>query len=103
MTTADIIKNFKDLVDKELENDKTKTHTLKELTDILTNSFKEASKKKEPKVKKAPSSYNAFMSVRMKAFKSENPDKTSKEIMSLVGAEWKLLSQEEKDKYKTQP
>lgn len=100
MTTADIIKNFKDLVDKELENDKTKTHTLKELTDILTNSFKEASKKKEPKVKKAPSSYNAFMSIRMKALKAEDKEKTSKEIMSLVAAEWAKLTPEQKNEYK---
>jgi len=36
----------------------------------------------------------------MPEFKKENPDTPATGLMSLIGASWKSLSQEEKDAYK---
>ena len=54
----------------------------------------------DAKSKKTPSAYNNYMKAKFSEFKEENPDKNAKEIMSLIGASWKTLSDEEKEGYK---
>lgn len=53
---------------------------------------------KKPKAKRAPSAYNIYVQERMPAFKK--PGETSANVMSLIGKEWKTLSQAEKDQWK---
>lgn len=60
---------------------------------------KEADDKPKP-AKRAPTSYNNFMSERIKALKQENPDTNAKELMTMASHEWKDLSQDQKDAYK---
>lgn len=54
-----------------------------------------------PKPKKAPSAYNNYVKVTISALKKENPETAGKELMGMAAAGWKLLTQEEKDSYKT--
>jgi hypothetical protein len=53
------------------------------------------------KKKRAPSAYNRFIADkdRRAAIKLANPDAASKDIMSLMAAEWKTLSEEDKAAY----
>ena len=57
------------------------------------------SDKGSEKVKKAPSVYNVFCSVNLKKMKESHPDTPHKELMGLVAAEWKKLSDEEKQEF----
>ena len=54
-----------------------------------------------PKAKKAPSAYNNFVKESILALKKENPNTPAKELMGMAAGNWKTLSQEEKDVYKT--
>ena len=51
------------------------------------------------KVKRAPSTYNLFVQHKIKELKSENNGDT-KDLMIMAAAEWKNLSQEDKDNFK---
>jgi len=53
------------------------------------------------KAKKKPTAYNIFMKKMFPAFKEQNTDKNAKEIMIMLASEWKSLSNEEKEKYKS--
>jgi hypothetical protein len=100
MTITDIITEFQNKIDNE------KTYDLKDMTQILTEVYKESKKtgKKTKSVniteKKAPTAYNNFMSERMKALKKETPDVSSKELMKMASVEWKDLTDEKKQSYK---
>ena len=54
-----------------------------------------------PKKKRQPSAYNRFMAdkERREALKTAHPDSSPREIMSLMAAEWKTLSDEDKSAY----
>ena len=54
-----------------------------------------------PKKKRAPSAYNRFMADkdRREALKQANPEVSPREIMSLMAADWKTLSEEDKAAY----
>jgi hypothetical protein len=139
MSTAEIVKEFIELVDTDKEYD------LKELKEMLTDIYKTkngkkpakprqpkqpkqqaagadtesddekpiakakaAGKKKAAKAdkmqvekpKKPPTAYNMFIKQRVVAIKEEQPDVPPKMRLSVAAAEWKTLSQEQKDAYK---
>lgn len=54
-----------------------------------------------PKAKKAPTAYNNFVKETIVQLKKDKPEIPAKELMGMAAASWKLLSQEEKDAYKT--
>ena len=56
-------------------------------------------KGKEKKAGKKLSTYNLFCSANLKIIKGKFPDKPPKELMGLVAAEWKKLSDEQKKSY----
>ena len=56
-------------------------------------------KAKIEKPKKAPSLYNTFCSVNLKEMKTSHPDTPHKDLMGLVAAEWKKLTEEEKQEF----
>lgn len=90
--TKQILKEFKDAIDVK------KSYNLEEMCSILTKVYEE--KDTKVKEKRAPSSYNKFMSERMKELKISKPEMNSKELMKECSVMWSGLSQEEKDKYK---
>ena len=144
MSTAEIVKEFIELVDTDKEYD------LKELKEMLTDIYKtkngkkpakprqprqpkqpkqpkqkaagddtesdddkplakpkagkkkaaKADKMEEDKPKRPPTAYNMFIKERVVAIKEEQPDVPPKMRLSVAAAEWKTLSQEQKDAYK---
>lgn len=54
-----------------------------------------------PKEKRPPSAYNKFVAEFIKEKKDEYEGKTAKELMSIAAAQWKVLSQDDKDAYKS--
>lgn len=62
-----------------------------------------ADKMDEDKPKRAPTAYNLFIKERIAQIKDEQPDVPAKSRLSVAAADWKNLSQEEKDKYKPEP
>jgi hypothetical protein len=44
---------------------------------------------KKQKIKREPTAYNIFVKEKMPIFKQEHPDKPAKELMKLIGEEWK--------------
>ena len=57
-------------------------------------------KEKKEKKKRAPSTYNLFIKQKMLEIRKNNDDIMPKECMKLATAEWKKLSDDEKDKFK---
>ncbi|WP_396189498.1 HMG-box domain-containing protein [Flavobacterium sp.] len=55
----------------------------------------------EVKQKKAPSAYNNFVKAKIQELKPLNPDKTARDMMLIAAAQWKELTKEEQEKYKT--
>ena len=55
---------------------------------------------KKEKKKRAPSTYNLFIKQKMIEIRKDNDDIMPKECMKLATAEWKKLSDDEKDKFK---
>jgi hypothetical protein len=53
------------------------------------------------KPKRAPSAYNNYMKIRIKALIQEQPGTIAQELLKIAAGEWKLLSDEDKAKYKT--
>jgi len=62
-------------------------YSLDELKKILSESYK-SSKVKEDGEKRALSKYNIFIQNEMAGFKEQYPDKSNKEIMSLIAVKW---------------
>lgn len=76
------------IIDKFVTNvDITKKYSLDDLKKLLSESYK-SSKVKEEGEKRALSKYNIFIQNEMASFKSEYPDKSNKEIMSLIAVKW---------------
>jgi len=80
-TTKTVIQKFTELVDIEKE------YTLKELTSILSECFKDANKKL--KKNKPPSQYNLFVKEKMPVLKEQFPEMTRQDLMKKVGELWK--------------
>ena len=57
-------------------------------------------KEKKEKKKRAPSTYNLFIKQKMIEIRKNNDDIVPKECMKLATAEWKKLSDDEKDNFK---
>lgn len=84
------------------------TYTLQEMKTILGDVFKTRGKSNHKSnkdstkkaVKKAPNAYNMYVKEKMPEFKKDHPDTPITGLMSLIGADWKNLSPEEKDSYK---
>lgn len=67
---------------------------------FLNNAFLKVKQMKDPdKPKKPKSSYMFFADDVRARLKSENPDAKMPELSKLIGAEWKKLSDEDKEKY----
>jgi len=67
--------------------DITQKYSLDEFKKLLSDSYK-SSKIKEETDKRPLSKYNIFIKENMSEFKKEHPDKTNKEIMSLIAVKW---------------
>ena len=52
------------------------------------------------KTKRKPSAYNMYVKQRIEQLKKENSSHVAQERMIIAAAEWKMLTQDEKDKYK---
>lgn len=52
------------------------------------------------KEKRAPSAYNNYVGMYIKENKGDNLDKTAKELMGVAAKVWKIMSDDEKAKYK---
>jgi len=49
--------------------------------------------KQQPRRTREPSRYNLFVKERMQALKQEQPHQLAKELMKLIGAEWRAMQQ----------
>jgi hypothetical protein len=73
--------------------DVTKAYSLDELKKLVTQSYKDAAKKKkggskENAVKRAPTKYNIFVKDEMAKLREEYPDKEFKELMKMAAEKW---------------
>ena len=76
------------ILEKFISNvDITQKYSLEDFKKMLTESYK-SSKVKEDGEKRALSKYNVFIQNEMPSFKAEYPDKSNKEIMSLIAVKW---------------
>lgn len=86
MTISEVVSEF---VEKVGDKD---DYTLDELKKILTEAYKNKTKKKKSSgVKKEPSAYNIFVKEEIAKIKKENSDKKldNKELMSMAASRWK--------------
>ena len=86
----------KNPIDKVLETHKI---TGKAAEDIKALFEKKVKKSKEDKPKRAASAYNKFVAKRLPELRTETPGLKAKEYMSMAGAEWKALGDDEKKAY----
>lgn len=89
-------KEPKSAIDKVLE-----THGIQgKAAEDIKALFAKKAKKAEDKPKRAPSTYNKYVKVRLPQLRAEmheeKPDLKAKDYMALAGAEWKKMSDEEK-------
>jgi hypothetical protein len=83
MTTKDVVSDFVTKVgDKE-------NCTLDELKKLLTEVYKNKTKKKSSGVKKEPSAYNIFVKEEIARIKKEDPNVDNKQFMSIAAERWK--------------
>lgn len=73
--------------------DVTKPYSLDELKRLVTQCYKDASKKKkgslkENAVKRAPTKYNIFVKDVMAKLREQHPDKEFKELMKMAAEKW---------------
>jgi ABC-type molybdate transport system substrate-binding protein len=68
--------------------DVNQNYSLDDLKKLLVSAYKASSKKSERTEKREPSKYNIFVKNEMTRLKSEHPDKSNKEIMSMAAALW---------------
>lgn len=64
-----------------------------------TKSTKSKESKKDNNVKRALSAYNFYSKLNRSRITKENPEVDNKEIMGLIGKEWRKITEKEKDKY----
>lgn len=91
-------KKGKDVSNKKRGNSKSKDDKKKSKD---SKSSKSNNSKKDDKIKKPFSAYIFFGIENRARITDENPEVNNKEIMGLIGKEWKQLSDEEKEKYET--
>lgn len=82
MTTKEVVSEF---AQKVGDND----HTLDELKKLLTEVYKNKTKKKSSGVKKEPSAYNIFVKEEIARIKEKNPNIDHKKFMSMAAEKWK--------------
>jgi hypothetical protein len=73
--------------------DVSNNYSLDELKKLVTQAYKDASKKKkggskENAVKRAPTKYNIFVKDKMAKLKEQYPDKEFKELMKMAAEKW---------------
>jgi hypothetical protein len=82
--TKYIFEEFEKKIDKE------KSYSLKELKDILSESYKDIKDKKKNNVKKLPSKYNIFIKEEIVRLKAENKENlNNKDILKQAASNWK--------------
>tara|TARA_Y100000389_G_scaffold112008_1_gene109052 strand:- start:1278 stop:1589 length:312 start_codon:yes stop_codon:yes gene_type:complete len=82
--TKYIFEEFEKKIDKE------KPYSLKELKDILSESYKDIKDKKKNNVKKLPSKYNIFIKEEIVKLKAENNENlNNKDILKQAASNWK--------------
>lgn len=82
--TKYIFEEFEKKIDKE------KSYSLKELKDILSESYKDIKDKKKNNVKKSPSKYNIFIKEEIVRLKAENKENlNNKDILKQAASNWK--------------
>ncbi|KAG2357534.1 high mobility group box domain-containing protein, partial [Suillus spraguei] len=71
--------------------------------DGLPRKRKREKKTKDPNAPKGPASaYILFQNDIRSAYKKEHPDMSNKELLRLIGDQWKALSEDKKDFYRDQ-
>ena len=85
-------------LDKILETHNIHGAAAADIKELFAKKVKK-SKSDEDKPKRVPSTYNKFVKARLGDLRKEQPNLEAKEYMKLAGAEWKLLSDEEKSAY----
>ena len=82
--TKYIFEEFEKKIDKE------KSYSLKDLKDLLSESYKEIKDKKKNNVKKPPSKYNIFIKEEIVRLKAENNvNLNNKDILKQAASNWK--------------
>ena len=80
-----ILEEFNEKIDNE-----NSAYTLKELTKLLSDSYKlYKTKRKSEGEKKAPTEYNIFVKEEMKKLKLDNPNYDNRKSMSTIATLWK--------------
>jgi hypothetical protein len=103
--TSKIVESFVTAVDKD------SIYNLTELKTIIADIYREhnnnkrvtkkrAVKKENVKPKRKLSAYNVYIRTRVAELKLEQPNTPAKLFMSMAAAEWKDLSDEDKQAYK---
>jgi hypothetical protein len=98
-TTTAPVRNIKTVDAKKVLDifsssiDVTKPYSLEELKKLVTQSYKDASKKKkggskDNAVKRAPTKYNIFVKDEMAKLREQYPDKEFKELMKMAAEKW---------------
>jgi hypothetical protein len=97
-----VLNKFMDYVEEHVEDDSSLKWLKKWLNEFQSTMevVKITKKGKREKGKRAPTTYNMFMSEMMKKFKAENPSLTNKEVMTKTTAAWKEMSADDKEAYK---
>lgn len=82
--TKYIFEEFEKKIDKE------KSYSLKNLKDLLSESYKEIKDKKKNNVKKLPSKYNIFIKEEITRLKAENNvNLNNKDILKQAASNWR--------------
>lgn len=84
----------KSALDKVLETHQIVGKAADDIKKLFDKKAKKATDEDKPK--RAPSTYNKFVKIKLTELRKEQPNLEAKEYMRLAGAEWKLLSDEEK-------
>ena len=91
-------KEAKSAIDKVLEAHNIDGEAAKDIKALFAKKVKKA-KDDEDKPKRAPSTYNKYISVKLTKLRKEHPNLPAKEYMQRAGAEWKLMTTEEKEAF----
>jgi|SaaInl5LU_22_DNA_1037371.scaffolds.fasta_scaffold09870_3 hypothetical protein len=87
-------------VKEEKKNVKKEKKNVKKEKKSMDGGDDNEKKEKKEKKKRAPSTYNLFIKQKMIEIRKNNDDIVPKECMKLATAEWKKLSDDEKDNFK---
>ena len=88
-------KESKSAIDKVLEAHNIDGDAAKDIKALFAKKVKKA-KDDEDKPKRAPSTYNKYISVKLTELRKEKPDLPAKEYMQLAGALWKEMDADQK-------